>query len=60
MNLERRPSRLFMQLSVLLPTLALSFGLMALGIPPIPRLLVALGFGMVMIVSLYLWQRRRG
>ncbi len=55
-----RPSRLIGQLVVLIPTLALSFGLAALHVAVLPRIITAVGFGMILIVCVFIWQRRQG
>jgi len=54
-----RSTRLIGQLVVVIPTVALSAYLGHLGMRPIPRLVLSLGFGMALIGLVALWQRRK-
>jgi hypothetical protein len=47
------------QLAVVIPTVALSAFLGHQGMAPGPRLFLSLGFGMVLITLVAMWQRRR-
>jgi hypothetical protein len=53
-----RSTRVIGQLAVVIPTVALSAFLGAQGVPPRPRLFFSLGFGLVLIMVIALWQRR--
>jgi hypothetical protein len=53
-----KSSRLVGQLIVLIPVLALSAFLASQGVAPGPRLALCLGFGLLLIGIVSVWQRR--
>ena len=55
-----RERRVVAQIAVLVPTLAASFWLGERGVPPLPRIVGALGVGLVAIALTTVWQRRSG
>lgn len=59
-SMNRRPlPRLATQLIVLLPTLGVTALLGQVGMAPVPRMLAGVGVGMVLIMFVAWWQRRR-
>ena len=57
--MSQKASTLVTQLLVLLPTLALSAFLGHRGVPLGNRIVLVLGFGMILIVAVAAWQRRQ-
>jgi hypothetical protein len=52
--------RIVHQLAVLIPTLGVSALLAVWRVPLLPRLVAGVGVGLILIVCVALWQRRRG
>jgi uncharacterized membrane protein YfcA len=55
-----RKNRRVAQLLVLVPTVAMSAFLGSLGVGALPRLVGSLGFGMMLIAAVAMWQRNQG